>query len=208
MRGRESGMPAVDLWETFFDAAEIVEKLSDWDNRQVCVEFGCGYGTFTLAAASLAGVQRVVSFDLDGAMVETTRNRVREAGLRNVNVIQGDFMEHGCGLEAGSANWAMIFNLLHIDEPLRLLREAYHVLAPGGILSMIHWRDDIETPRGPSLEIRPSQQQCRSWAESAGFVYESSREFISSPWHWGLKLRRENQEVGSAASIPERSRNT
>jgi hypothetical protein len=25
---------------------------------------------------------------------------------------------------------------------------------------IIHWRSDIETPRGPALEIRPSPEQC------------------------------------------------
>jgi hypothetical protein len=46
---------------------------------------------------------------------------------------------------------------------MSLLREAHRVLHVGGIAGVIHWRRDIETPPGPSLEIRPRPAQCRAW---------------------------------------------
>jgi len=40
----------------------------------------------------------------------------------------------------------MIYNLLHIEQPEKLLKEAGRILKPGGTVSVIHWRSDIETP--------------------------------------------------------------
>lgn len=33
----------------------------------------------------------------------------------------------------------------------------------------MHWRSDILTPRGPSLDIRPRPEQCQAWLCAAGF---------------------------------------
>jgi hypothetical protein len=43
MKGRESGMPEGDYWQSFFDADDVVEAL--FDAASVAgdlVEFGCG----------------------------------------------------------------------------------------------------------------------------------------------------------------------
>ena len=85
----------------------------------------------------------------------------------------------------------MVFNLLHIEDPLALLREAYRTLRPGAILSVIHWRSDIETPRGPPLEIRPKPEQCASWLAETGFDSVVHVDLgASAPYHFGLLAQR------------------
>jgi len=44
-------MPAVGQWESYFDAAGILESLCCRCLTGDAVEFGNGYGTFTVAAA-------------------------------------------------------------------------------------------------------------------------------------------------------------
>ena len=90
----------------------------------------------------------------------------------------------------GQAEYAMLFNILQIEEPMRLLREAYRALAPGGKAGIIHWRNDIETPRGPSMRIRPTADQCRAWGEEAGLEFVRYETLCCCSWHWGLVLRR------------------
>ena len=84
----------------------------------------------------------------------------------------------------------MLFNILHIENPVRLLQEALRVLSPGGTVGIIHWRCDIPTPRGPSLDIRPTPEQCRSWGEAAGLEFVRYESLCCCSWHWGLVMKR------------------
>jgi SAM-dependent methyltransferase len=190
MKGRESGMPDEDLWTGFFDPDEVVSRLGCTGRSGDVVEFGCGYGTFTFPVASvLAGT--IHALDIDPQMVGWVERKARDDGQTNIRAAERDFMATGTGLESGSMVHAMVFNILHIEEPGKLLGEAWRILAPGGVASVIHWRSDIPTPRGPSLDIRPSPDQCRRWAEEAGF--RSVREIAlgeAAPWHFGLLLEK------------------
>jgi SAM-dependent methyltransferase len=179
----------------------MVEKLDCTGPCGDVVEFGCGYGTFTIAAAErTAG--RVIAIDIDAIMVaETTRKAVR-AGLSNVVGFVRDFAATGTGLPDAQAGRAMLFNILHIENPVGLLREAYRVLAPGGEVGIIHWRSDIETPRGPSLPIRPTAEQCRAWGEEAGFEFVRYETLCCCSWHWGLVMRRPSVNVPLDPSLP------
>jgi hypothetical protein len=47
----------------------------------------------------------------------------------------------------------------------------------------------VGTPRGPSMEIRPSPEQCRQWAEEVGFRFVRYEPGIAR-WHWGLLMQR------------------
>lgn len=85
----------------------------------------------------------------------------------------------------------MIYNLLHIDNPVALLREARRVLRDGGRLSVMHWRSDIPTPRGPPLAIRPSSDQCLAWIAEAGLSDPQMVDLSPScPFHFGIVATR------------------
>ena len=125
------------------------------------IEFGCGYGTFTIVAAQRI-LGTVYALDIDPLMVTATAARVSQAGLKNVVVEQRDFVAQGCGRNAESASLALLFNILHIEDPVGLLRKAHRVIRRGGLVGIIHWNYDVRTPRGPPLNIRPRPEQCRA----------------------------------------------
>ena len=52
MKIYDSGMPEEKTWDSFFDQASILSKLHLTSECKDVVEFGCGYGTFTIPAAS------------------------------------------------------------------------------------------------------------------------------------------------------------
>lgn len=187
MKVRDSGMPDQVSWESFFEPREILRLLSFPAMGDV-VDFGCGYGTFTLAAATLT-TGTVYAIDIEPQMVHATAERAQDGGLHNVRVIERDFVTHGAGLPAEGCTYAMLFNILHAEDALGLLRKAHEVLCPGGWVAVIHWIPDPGTPRGPPLEIRPTPQQCQHWMQGAGFDLASPVVQLP-PYHYGLVGRR------------------
>lgn len=199
MKGRDSGMPDETRWAGFFDAdAALIALWGSGLVRGNVVEFGCGYGTFTLPAARRTdGV--VTGLDIEPEMVRAVRTKAAEQHLKNIRVEVRDFVANGTGLADESQRHAMIFNLLHLEDPVNLLREAHRTLQPGGTLAVIHWRSDIPTPRGPDLSIRPSPDQCAAWIEQAGFSDTAAVDLQPScPFHYGLISRRPS--IGGARS--------
>lgn len=189
MKGRQSGMPSEEFWSSFFDADCILSRLDLDGACDDVLEFGCGYGHFTEAAAKRTrGI--VYALDIDPEMIEATRQRLSGAGLSNVGIEQRDFLSDGCGRPDQSVDYAMLFNILHIEEPVALLREAYRALRPGGKLGIIHWNYDPATPRGPSLDIRPRPEECRAWAEEAGFQLTRFDPLQCCDHHYGIVLHR------------------
>ncbi len=188
MKGRESGMPSKEMWEGFFNPAEILTVMGLDGHIVDAVEFGCGYGTFTIPAARIIR-GTIHAFDIDEEMVSATKKEAEKEGLKNVHTILRDFMAEGTGLEAESVDYVMLFNILHIDDPEIMLREAWRILKPNGKLSIIHWNYDPFTPRGPSMDIRLKPEQCFQLAEEAGFSHP--RQHDLKPYHYGIVMRKE-----------------
>ena len=168
MKTRESGMPDESMWSSFFSPEQTLAKLGLTRLCRDVVNFGCGYGTFTIPAA-LTVQGTVHALDIEPDMVETTARKVAEARLSNVRVECRDFVAEGTGLVDGRVDYVMLFNILHCEQPLALLRETWRVLSRDGRLGIMHWNYDSSTPRGPSMGIRPRPEQCRDWAEQVGF---------------------------------------
>lgn len=188
MKVRESGMPAQDQWEAFFDPERILDELGLTSACADVIEFGCGYGTFTLpAAARISGTLH--AFDVEPEMLAAAAARAVECRLPNIKFTLRDFVANGSGLPDSGIDYAMVFNILHCERPAELLREIWRNLAAGGTLAIVHWNHDDETPRGPPLAIRPRPGQCSQWAEAAGFVPAGPVQDLP-PHHYGMTLRK------------------
>ncbi|MBC7962329.1 MAG: class I SAM-dependent methyltransferase [Steroidobacteraceae bacterium] len=189
MKVRDSGMPDEEMWTGFFDPAKVLAVLGLDRGVQDLVEFGCGYGTFTLAAAGIAS-GTVHALDIEPEMVAVVRQKCREAGILNVQATVHDFVSNGTGLADNAMDAALLFNILHHEEPLSLMKEALRVLKPNGMLAVIHWNHDPTTPRGPAMEIRPRPEQCIAWGRAAGFSFVEQNRHDLPPYHYGLLFRK------------------
>jgi len=187
MKIRESGMPDRNIWEKFFDPTKILATLGLNSQTVDVVEFGCGYGTFTVPVAKIIK-GRIYALDIEPDMIRLTGEEVKKQGLSNVEIIQHDFMAEGSGLSDESIDYVMLFNILHLEKPMVLINEAKRILREGGKLGIIHWNYDPKTPRGPSMDIRPKPEQCIKWAESAGF--SNPVQYDLKPYHYGIVLTK------------------
>jgi len=66
---RNSGMPEQECWESLFNVSLILDKMEIYQDINSIVEFGCGYGTFTLLSAErISG--NIVAMDIEDQMLK------------------------------------------------------------------------------------------------------------------------------------------
>ena len=82
-------MPDEELWASFFQPEIVLDKLGLRTTSDDVVEFGCGYGTFTLPAAHRTSGD-VYAIDIEPGMATTTSRKAKAAGLANVHPVVRD----------------------------------------------------------------------------------------------------------------------
>ena len=187
MKVRESGMPEENMWEDFFSPDDILKTMGITHKIGNVAEFGWGYGTFTIPTAEIVR-GKVYAMDIEPEMIEATKRKAEDNKLSNVETMLRDFVSDGSGLEDESVDYVMLFNILHAEEPHKLIREAYRILRPNGKLGVIHWNYDSTTPRGPPMGIRPKPEQVIGWAIDADF--NNPIRYDLKPYHYGVVLTK------------------
>ncbi len=181
-------MPDEDVWKGFFEPNKILKILSLNDKAADLAGFGSGYGTFTIPVAKIIS-GKVCAIDIEPEMIEVTEQKVKAENLNIVETVLRDFISEGSCLEDESVDYVILANILHVEEPEKLLREAYRILRPNGKVVIIHWNHDPVTPRGPPMEIRPTPEKCIEWAISSGFGNPDIYDL--EPYHYGIVLSKE-----------------
>lgn len=183
---RESGMPPTDYWRTFFDPASLLEEVA-FRKCQRVLELGAGYGLFTLPLASYC--QSLTTIEIDGNLCDELRSILLSQKCDNVVVVEGDFTDTQLLTSCGNFDGVVLFNILHMEDPPQLLNCLRSVMSTGCRVYVLHWRTDIETPRGPSLVIRSTPEQCRSWFADCGFSLVRELFPVASPYHFAHVYR-------------------
>lgn len=186
MKYRESGMPLEEQWKSYFKPLDILKEMGVNKNIKTLIDIGCGYGTFLLPAAKIIS-GKAIGIDIDESMIEVCRKKVEDNGILNINLINGDISTKGTMEELKSyeneVDYITLFNILHCEKPLELLRNVYNILNENGKIGIIHWKNE-ETPRGPSMEIRPEPEAIIEWASEVGFTLDKKIDI--PPYHFGL----------------------
>jgi ArsR family transcriptional regulator len=153
--------------EMFGDRFELHAVAGLLDPEWVVGDLGCGTGQ--LAEALAPFVRQVVAVDRSRAMLKAARTRL--AGVANVELRAGA-LEALPIADATLAAALVCLVLVHVAEPLAVLREAARVLRRGGRLLVIdmlaHDRREYEREMGHVwLGFEPAQTT--AWLEEAGF---------------------------------------
>lgn len=188
MKVRDSGMPEESVWSDFFNPEQILKQMKVSPDLKLVVDFGCGFGTFSIPAAQMIN-GRIQAFDIDPKMIERLQSKIDELDISNIDLHLNDFIAEGSCIPDNSTDYVMLFNILHHDNPNQILKEVHRILKPSAKAGIIHWRSDISTPRGPQLDIRPTPEQCKNWViESSGFII--CNELILEPYHFGIVITK------------------
>ena len=97
------------------------------------LDFGCGTGSFTLAAAGIAGpVGRVYALDIHPLAIESVQRAASKKRINNITTILGSSIDT---LPGKTIDMILLFDTLHdIAEPVPVLADMHRVLKPDGRL--------------------------------------------------------------------------
>ena len=98
------------------------------------LDYGCGPGSYTIAAAELVGRSgKIYALDIQPLAIRSVQSIASERQLMNVETICSDCRT---GLPDNSVDMVLLYDILHtLSAPNGVLKELHRVLKPNGILS-------------------------------------------------------------------------
>ncbi|MFW9989308.1 MAG: class I SAM-dependent methyltransferase [Candidatus Odinarchaeota archaeon] len=109
----------------------------------IVLDYGCGPGSYTIAAAKIVGDKgKVYAADIHPLALEEVNKRANENKLKNIETVLTNCDTH---LEDNSVDVALLLDIYHhLSNPEIILKELHRVLKDNGSLSVDdhHYKDD------------------------------------------------------------------
>jgi ubiquinone/menaquinone biosynthesis C-methylase UbiE len=141
---------------------------------EALADLGTGTGQILELLAPLAA--RAVGIDQSPQMLAVARVRIERAGLRHVQLRQGDI--YALPVEGNGYDLVLMYQVLHyLDDPLRAIREAARILRPGGKLLIVDFAPhEVETLRA----VHAHRRLGFAAEEVAGFLSAAGLDLIAA----------------------------
>ena len=169
---------------------------------QVVCDLGCGVGTITLPMARLVGpAGKVVAVDIQLEMLAGLEQRLRAAGVTNVEAVAGD--EKSARLAPASTDLVLMVDVYHeLTFPAEVLASVHAALRPGGRLVLVEFRaEDASVPIKPEHRMERAQVE----RELAASGFRLARSFDELPWQHMLFFARADEPVRDEARRPHQA---
>jgi ArsR family transcriptional regulator len=129
-----------------------------------------GTGTGRILELLGGGAQGAIGIDRSPEMLRLARSKIETAGLRNIELRQGDI--YALPLTSGSADTVVIHQVLHYaQQPAAAINEAARLLVPGGRLLVVdfapHEREELRS-RDAHVRLGFADDQMKGWFGAAG----------------------------------------
>lgn len=187
-------MPTAGWWEALWPVpAGVLAAVGVKPGMEV-IDLCSGDGWFTLQIAKVA--RHVVAIDIDAALLEVARARLKESGITNCEFVAGDAYELA-NLAPRPVDFVFMANAFHgVPDRLRLSRAVRDALKPNGRFAIVNWHQRpreqttvLGEPRGPKTELRLSPGQTVDAVLAAGLAHVGTVEI--PPYHYGALFTRE-----------------
>lgn len=120
--------------DLFAPPEELLKELEIKQGYNI-LDYGCGPGSFTLAAAKLVGSTGIIyAADIHPLAIKKVRKKVARKDYKNIKTIQTSCQT---GLDDECIDVALLFDILHgLCEPESILKEVHRVLKKEGKLAV------------------------------------------------------------------------
>jgi SAM-dependent methyltransferase/DNA-binding transcriptional ArsR family regulator len=157
--------------------------------RPVATLLDLGTGTGRMLQLLAPDVRHAVGLDASHAMLAIARANLEKAGLRNVELRQGDVFAPP--LQPAAFDLVVVHRVLHyLDDPAGALRQAAALVAPGGRLLVVdfapHAHEFLRAEFG-HRRLGFAPEEVAGWMAGAGLEVEPERA-LAPPGGEGDKL--------------------
>jgi SAM-dependent methyltransferase len=150
----------------YFDPDRIWDVLDPAPDCTL-IDIGTGVGFVALPFARRYPAAKVYGCDILDGMIDLLREDAAAQGLGNVEGIV--MAPNAIDLPDDVADIVVMAQLHHeLDAPEPLLAECKRLLAAGGIVAIVDWKDE-DNGKSPAAGRRVPEAQMRAQLEAAGF---------------------------------------
>lgn len=150
----------------------------------IVVDLGAGTGFYSVAAGHIVTRGKIYAVEIVKDFLATIKNKVKEAGLGNVEILWGDIeKERGTKIGDGVADAVIASNILfQVENKEQLIIEIKRILKQKGRVLLIDWSESqiigakTIVPKNKALEM----------FEKKGFILQ--RDIDAGAHHYGMIL--------------------
>ncbi len=191
---RQHSFEDIDRWVTIFEdpkreewqKPDEVVKMLNLRPGDVIADIGAGTGYFTRRFAVAVGPEgKALGLDIEPSMVKYMKEDAQKLGLKNyeARIVKADDPE----LAPESVDIIFICDTYHhIEERVMYLANLKKALKPNGRIVIVEFYKR-ETPVGPPLEMKLSEETVREEFRQAGYHLTRSPVFL--PYQYFLEFK-------------------
>ncbi len=169
----------------FSDPKNNTRQLGLYEG-QIVADLGAGIGAYSIEAAKEVGESgRVYAIEVQKELLANIKNKAREEGISNIEVIWGDIERNGkTKIKDDFVDAVIASNILfQVEDSVGFLEEIKRILKQKGKVLIIDWEGSFNGT-GPSPKHIISYATARSLFEENGFLFV--KNISAGDHHYGF----------------------